>query len=327
MPGLKLDDAWCINRIKSAIALRKRIFNRNTKPTTGFRLIYGEGDGLPGLVCDVYNKTAVLQADGEASEKFWNLDGIAKWLADTLKLNHVYQKYGRSGRKHGRDLFSSSSDDRVHFLENGHKFTIDLVKGQKTGFYLDQRENRQQIGRLAESNRVLNMFGYTGSFSVYAGLGGASKVTTVDSAKQALEVANDHWKLNHLPQDAHEIIASDAFDYLTRAIEEGLTWDLTILDPPSFARSEKALDRALPVYKRLIASGALVTTSGGILAISSCSSHVTLEDFLNVIEVGIAEARRKATILGVYGLPPDHPTPLVMPELRYLKFIVLRLDN
>ncbi len=319
-----LTEAWAESRMRRALELRQPLFDETT---TGYRLFNGEGDGLPGLVCDRYGDHAVLSLDGEAASAFWDADGIAAWLAETLELKCVYQRPRRREDSPGTALFGGMPTKPVPFLENGVRFTADLLHGQKTGFYLDQRQNRARVGALADGRRVLNVFGYTGGFSVYAGLGGAIHVTTVDTAKPALEVAVQHWTLNDLPKNQHETIPADAFDYLASAVRKGQSWDMVILDPPSFAPSKDAVPKALSAYRKLIADGAAVTAPGGILAAGSCSSHVSMPDFLQACEEGISQARRKAATLGIHTQPPDHPAPLAMPEYRYLKFVIMRVEK
>lgn len=321
--GEALDEAWAADRLSRAISLRQRLFDENT---TGYRLFNGEGDGLPGLVCDRYAAAAVLQLDGEAARNFWHASGIAAWLADRLELNIVYERLRGHDGPRGRVLFGASPENPVYFRERGIQFTADLVHGQKTGFYLDQRENRHRLQKYAAGKRVLNVFGYTGGFSVYAGVGGAAQVTTVDSARPALDAAAAHWTLNGLDAERHTVVCADAFDFLREANGDGRQWDIVILDPPSFAPSRDTLPKALRAYKKLIAAGASVTAEDGILAAGSCSSHVSMEEFMAACQDGIGEARRQATTLGVYSQPADHPAPLVMPEFRYLKFIVLRVN-
>jgi 23S rRNA (cytosine1962-C5)-methyltransferase len=321
--GEALDDTWAADRMQRAISLRQRLFDDHT---TGYRLFNGEGDGLPGLVCDLYAAAAVLQLDGEAARKFWHAPGIAAWLADRLELNIVYERLRGQSSPRGRVLFGSSPDNPVHFLEHGVQFTADLINGQKTGFYLDQRENRHRLQKYAAGKRVLNVFGYTGGFSVYAGVGGAAQVTTVDSARLALDTAAVHWTLNGLDAGRHTVVCADAFDFLREANGDGRQWDIVILDPPSFAPSREAQQNAQRAYRRLIAAGASVTAEDGILAAGSCSSHVSMSNFVAACQDGIGEARRQATTLGVYSQPADHPAPLAMPEFRYLKFIVLRVN-
>ena len=321
--GEALDDAWAADRMQRAISLRHRLFDENT---TGYRLFNGEGDGLPGLVCDRYADAAVLQLDGEAARNFWHAPGIAAWLADCLELPIVYERLrGQSGPR-GRVLFGPSPDHPVHFLEHGVQFTADLINGQKTGFYLDQRENRHRMQNYAAGKQVLNVFGYTGGFSVYAGVGGAARVTTVDSARLALDAAAAHWTLNGLDAERHTVVCADAFEFLSEAKKDGRIWGTVILDPPSFAPSSESLQKALRAYKKLIAAGASVTAEDGILATGSCSSHVSMENFMAACQDGVGEARRQATTLGIYSQPADHPAPLAMPEFRYLKFIILRVN-
>jgi 23S rRNA (cytosine1962-C5)-methyltransferase len=317
-----LNDKWVRKTMAQALGLRKLLFDDKT---TGYRLFHGEGDGLPGLVCDIYVKSAVIKFDGQAAEHFWDARGICDWLHTNLGIQSVYLKQ-KKREGEGKLIFGETLEQPVSFLENGITFSADLIHGQKTGFFFDQRDNRMRIKQLTADKNVLNAFGYTGGFSVYAGLGGASHVTTVDLAKPALEAADCHWASNNLNPLAHESIATDVFDYLESAVKETRRWDLVILDPPSFAQSESSLPRALKAYTKLITLGIAVTQTNGILATSSCSSHVTEEQFIKVCEDGVSQAKRKATLIGRFGLPADHPTPLVMPELRYLKFLLLQLD-
>jgi 23S rRNA (cytosine1962-C5)-methyltransferase len=226
----------------------------------------------------------------------------------------------------GRALVGVAPTEPVTFLENGVWFTADVLRGQKTGFFLDQRENRARVRQLSAGRRVLNLFGYTGGFSVYAGLGGAEHVTTVDLASPAVEAAEAHWLLNGLPHRGHEGVVADAFDYLEHAARGGLHWDLVIADPPAFAPNQAAVPNALAAYRRLIAASAAATAPGGWLCAASCSSHVSLPEFLEACEGGIGQARRRATVFGIQGQPFDHPTPLAMPEFRYLKFVAMRVD-
>ncbi|NJN93937.1 MAG: class I SAM-dependent rRNA methyltransferase [Anaerolineales bacterium] len=178
----------------------------------------------------------------------------------------------------------------VVFLENGVRFAVDVVRGQKTGFFLDQRDNRQKIRELAAGRRVLNLFGYTGGFSIYAGLGGASQVTTVDIAAPVLTAAQTNWELNDLPPAKHETVPADAFEFLAGAAASRRFWDLVVVDPPSFASSQAAVPKAIAAYQKLIAAAAAVTLPNGLLAAASCSSHVNPEAFLSACEEGISLA-------------------------------------
>jgi 23S rRNA (cytosine1962-C5)-methyltransferase len=322
-PSEPLDETWAENRLVRAVALRQAVIDPQT---TGFRLFNGEGDGLPGLVCDLYGDVAVLQLDGPGPAGFWNIQGVAEWLAQRQRLSCVYLRGQSRADGEGRVLTGLRPGGPVPFLENGIHFKVDIVQGQKTGFFLDQRENRQLVRRIAAGRRVLNLFGYTGGFSVYAGLGGASHVSTVDVAGPALEAAQENWQLNQLPPAAHETVKADAFEYLAQAARQKQRWDLVIVDPPSFAHSRESVEKAVGAYQSLIGGAAAVTKPDGLLAAASCSSHVDLAMFLAACEEGISQARRRATVLSITGQPADHPTPLPLPEFRYLKFVLMRVE-
>lgn len=325
--GESLTSSWAHERMRAALTLRQKLFAGRAANTTGYRLFNGEGDGLPGLVCDVYGRGAVLVLDGEAAGNFWDAESIATWVASNLDLSYVYRRVRtRSGPK-GHALFGTVPERPWDFRENDMCFVADPVNGQKTGFFLDQRENRTNIRQLSSGANVLDVFGYTGGFSVAAGLGGATSVTTVDRAAPALRAAEEHWRMNNLSSGAHTLVEAGAFEFLNQAIADGQVWDLVVLDPPSFAPSKEALPKALAAYQKLIADGTVVTAPEGILAAASCSSHVNLSMFMDACEKGVSQARRRATVLGVYGQPGDHPAPLAMPELRYLKFVCLRIDG
>ncbi len=324
--GWPLNERWAQAQFQRALALRQALFSGGSR-TTGYRLFNGEGDGLPGLICDLYGDTAVLQLDGAGPGGFWHTAGVARWLADKLPLCWVYERpQSRSGRSGQLLLGQPPLTTPVQFVENGVRFTADVIDGQKTGFFLDQRDNRQRVGQLAAGRRVLNLFGYTGGFSVYAGLGGAAQVTTVDLAEPALAAAGHHWELNGLVPADHRIAPADVFDFLERARREKKRWDLVIADPPSFAPSREAASQARQAYQRLVAASVAVTESDGLLAAASCSSHIDLGSFLHVCEEGVSKARRRATVLGVFGQPADHPAPLAFAEFRYLKFVLMRVE-
>ena len=317
-----IDDAWLIDRLSQAYQLRRNFFDSHT---TGFRLTAGEGDLVPGLVIDVYGSTAVMKLDGGAPEQFYLPVGIAQWLVEHLPIETVILRSRERGRA-GEALAGEKPNKPVHFLENGMRFTADVIHGQKTGFFLDQRDNRALVRRLSRDSRVLNLFSFNGGFSVAAGLGGARHVTSVDIAVPAIEAANLHWIDNGLAAESHRAVAADVFEFLESAQQQKHSWDLVICDPPSFAPSESTRSTALAAYARLAQLAAKATASDGLLALASCSSHIDHDDFLNCNAEAIGRARRKATLLADCGLPVDHPTPLAMPELRYLKFLLFKLD-
>lgn len=329
--GVALDDAWAQRRLDRALELRSRLFGPET---TGYRVLHGEGDGVPGLVVDRYDRTAVLQVDGAGPAGFWNVDGVAEWLSARLDLTGVFHKSRERGQE-GKILCGSLPAEGespehgggvVPFVENGLRFTTDVRRGQKTGFFLDQRDNRHLIRQLSKDRRVLNVFGYTGGFSIAAGVGGAAHVTTVDLAAPAIAAAGRHWELNALPGERHEGVAADAFEFLDESVRRRREWDIVIVDPPSFAPSEAAVPKATASYRKLIASAARLVSSGGLLAASSCSSHIHEQAFLEICEEGVADARQRGTLIALTNQPPDHPYPLVLPEFRYLKFVLIRID-
>lgn len=318
----KLDQRWALHRLRDALKLRRSLFDSTT---TGYRLLNGEGDAAPGLVIDVYGNSAVIKLDGAGPCGFWQAEGIADWLARDVNLNSVYERRKERGRD-GRSLVGAEPSNPVEFLENGLRFTADIVRGQKTGFFLDQRDNRQTIRQLAKGRSLLNMFAYTGGFSIAAGVGGASQVTTVDLAQPAIDAAQTHWQLNDLNVSAHAAIAVDAFEFLNDATSRRQRWDIVVVDPPSFAPNQESVAKAKAAYQAIIAAATRCTASGGLLAAASCSSHVDLTAFLAICEEAVSEARRRGTVLVIQGQPADHPSPLALPEFRYLKFVLIRLD-
>ena len=319
----QLDDDLVRAKLDAALALRRALFDASA--TDGFRLLNGEGDGLPGLTCDLYADRAVLKLDGDAPAAFWNVDAVADWLAGRLGVAGVFLKFRADAKTRGRPVRGPVPSEPARFRENNLHFQANLVEGQKTGFFFDQRDNRARIGALARGRSVLNLFAYTGGFSVYAGAGGATRVTSVDLAKPAVEDARRNWLLNDLPPDAHEAVAVDAFQFLEEARAAKRSWDLVVVDPPSFAPAARHVERALASYQTLFASALQVLAPGGIAALSSCSSHVSTQMFLELTEAAVSKARRRATVLGVHGQPADHPFPLVCRELQYLKFLLLQV--
>ena len=213
----------------------------------------------------------------------------------------------------------------VRFRENGLHFQADLVQGQKTGFFFDQRDNRGRSRRLAKGRSVLNLFAYTGGFSVYAGANGATEVTSVDLAKPAMEEAERNWLLNGLPPERHHASRPTPSSSWRRPGPRKRSWDLVVVDPPSFAPAERHVAKALASYQALFAAALQVLAPGGIAALSSCSSHVSPQMFFELTEAAVSKARRRATVLGVYGQPADHPFPLACRELQYLKFLLLQV--
>ena len=277
------------------------------------------------MVVDVYGDTAVLQVDGEAPDGFWPKTDIAKWVADHLQVSNVYFKRRRKEQGQGEALVGIAPDHEPVIQENGAFFSVDVINGQKTGFFLDQRDNRLKVRGLARGKSVLNVFGYTGGFSVNAGLGGASHVTTVDLSPGAVAFSERNWVLNELPAEQHEGVVADAFKFFDRAMERGQKWDLTIVDPPSFAPSQETVPRAVESYTRLFANAIQVTQPNGLFCAASCSSHIPHSLFMEVCVQAFSNARKRGQVLDFRGQSEDHPYPLACPELRYLKFAVFKV--
>lgn len=322
-----LDDAWAERRFDLALKLRRRLLEARAamnRPTTGYRLFNGEGDGVPGLVVDVYGDVAVLKLDGDGPSGFWDAFGIAEWLREKVGVATVIQRQRERGSE-AAVLIGTEPQQPIEFLENGMTFTVDVLHGQKTGFFLDQRDNRWLVREMAAGTRLLNLFGYTGGFSIAGGWGGAAHVTTVDLAQPAIDAANAHWTLNGFAPEKHTGVCAEAYQFLEQAAQEHRQWDFVISDPPSFAPSKQSVAKATNAYQKLATEAASVTARGGLLALASCSSHIDSTLFMEISENGISGARRRATLLGIHGQPIDHPTPLALPEFRYLKFLLFRL--
>ncbi len=319
-PPWDLNCQWFEGQLAQAVELR-----RLTLPseTTGYRLINGEGDCLPGLVVDVYGDTAVVKLDGGAPQHFYDVPRLAAWLKNNLSIARVVERPRQRGQL-GQTILGNPPIEPIPFTENGLKFTADVIHGQKTGFFLDQRDNRAIIRALAKDRTVLNLFSFSGGFSVAAGVGGCAHATSVDLAPAAIEDAGRHWSLNGLDPNRHSGVVSDVFEYLEGAAAQR-KWDIVICDPPSFAPSERTRKAAEEAYQRLATLAARLVTPGGLLALASCSSHIDAETFADVNLAGIGRARRVATVLTYRSLPCDHPTPMAMPELRYLKFQLVRV--
>jgi 23S rRNA (cytosine1962-C5)-methyltransferase len=307
-------------RFGRALKLRANV---RSAETNAFRLFNGEGDRLPGLVCDVYDKTAVVQFDGQGPGEFWDRTLIASWLLANAGVTSVVEKTRRSTERSMELLAGEPASSEVIVREHGALFKVNIEKGQKTGFFLDQRENRLYVRQNNRGKSVLNLFSYSGGFSIYAGLGGARRVASLDIAQGAVDLAEENWRLNGLPSGAHQGLCVDVFEYLRGDTE---MWDHIIVDPPSMSHSEAGKETAKQKYIEVFAAAAKRVTAQGELSLSSCSSHITFDDFLEIVEESLSQARRTGQILRVSGQGPDHPFPHANLELRYLKYVHLALD-
>jgi 23S rRNA (cytosine1962-C5)-methyltransferase len=236
----------------------------------------------------------------------------------------LVHRIGARGEPHRLEVLRGATPPQVLSVEeNGVPFVVDIARGQKTGAFLDQRENRRRVGELAHGRRVLNLFSYTGGFGVHAARGGATHVTNVDVAAAAHATAQASFRAAEVDPALHSFVTADVRTFLKSARARGETWDLIVSDPPSFASSEKAVGRALSAYRELHRACAAVLATGGILCASSCSSHVDASAFLRALDES-AVGGRELTVLEIRGAGPDHPTLAAFPEGRYLKFVILR---
>lgn len=336
-----IDDAYWHSRLLSARKMRQSIGlstaialphsqRENTENST-YRLVHGEGDNLPGLIIDVYGQTAVMQAHSIGMH-LCRMQ-IARSLAEVMEgqIQHVYYKSETTLPFMSADDMSGflvgGSDENIA-IENGLKFRVDWLRGQKTGFFVDQRENRSLLEKYAAGKRVLNMFCYTGGFSVYAMRGGAKLVHSVDSSEKAIALTRQNVELNFPGDSRHEAFCEDAFKFLDShpTHNPSLPYDLIILDPPAFAKHRGALHNALKGYTRLNQKAFEKIERGGILFTFSCSQVVTKDHFRNAVFTAAALARRKVRILHQLHQPQDHPINIYHPEGEYLKGLVLYVE-
>ena len=323
-----IDDAFWRRRLQVALDVRKAIGVAGSAANDTFRLVHGEGDNLPGLVIDVYGQTAVLQAHSVGMHCC--RQQIATALKEVMgaELENIYYKSETTlpfkadlGQENGF-LLGGSPDDVA--MENGLKFHIDWLRGQKTGFFVDQRDNRSLLEHYSRGRDVLNMFCYTGGFSVYALRGGARLVHSVDSSAKAVELVNANVALNFPGDTRHEAFAEDAFKYLQQ-MDAG-AYDLIILDPPAFAKHKDALRNALKGYTRLNARAFEKIREGGVLFTFSCSQAVSKDQFRTAVFTAAAMSGRSVRILHQLHQPADHPVNIYHPEGEYLKGLVLYVE-
>ena len=324
-----IDQAWWNGRIASAYGVREALGLTENQQTTCYRLVHGEGDNLPGLVVDIYGSTAVVQCHSVGM--YLSREQIVEALRACYgqRLRAVYDKSSQTlpykadlGAEDGY-LWGSGEGEEV-VLEGGHKFAVNWAKGQKTGFFIDQRANRELVGRYAKGRNLLNTFCYTGGFSIYGLAGGARSVTSVDSSAVAIELVDRNVELNFGAEAPHRSAAMDTFDFL-RTVEKG-EYDMMILDPPAFAKHHKVLGNALQGYKRLNARAMEKIASGGILFTFSWSQAVSKEQFRLAVFSAAAIAGRKVRILHQLTQPTDHPINIYHPEGEYLKGLVLYVE-
>ena len=326
---VEIDQAWWNERIATAYDVRRSLDLVENEQTTCYRLVHGEGDSLPGLVVDIYGSTAVVQCHSVGMYR------SRKEIAEAIRtvygerIEAIYDKSAQTVPfKAGLNavdsyLYGSSATASQEVLENGNRFNVNWEKGQKTGFFIDQRANRELVRHYAKGRTVLNTFCYTGGFSVYALAGGAVEVVSVDSSERAVQLADENMRLNFGDEVRHSSKAVDAFEYLH---DIGDKFDMIILDHPAFAKHHKVLGNAMQGYKKLNARALAQIKSGGILFTFSCSQAVSKELFRTTVFSAAAIAGRRVRILHQLTQPADHPINIYHPEGEYLKGLVLYVE-
>ncbi len=322
-----VDQAFWRERLAAALAMRQRIGIADNPQNNTYRLVHGEGDWLPGLIVDCYGQTAVMQAHSVGMHL--NRMEICQALTDVMgdRIDQVYYKsettlpYKAHLDEEDGFIFGHTDDNVA--VENGLKFHVDWLRGQKTGFFVDQRENRSLLEHYSHGKSVLNMFCYTGGFSVYAMRGGAQCVHSVDSSAKAIEITNSNVALNFPGDTRHQAFCEDAFRYLE---SKGEDYDIVVLDPPAFAKHRAALHNALKGYIRLNTKGPRLVKKGGLLFTFSCSQAVSKDQFRSAVFTAAAQTGRKVRILHQLHQPADHPVNIYHPEGEYLKGLVLYVE-
>jgi len=325
-----LDDLWK-KKLQNAFMLRRNIGLTENKITNAYRLVNAEGDGIPGLVIDWYNGTAVIQCHSKAmnAEKEKFVEILKQGYGERLKavydksantLHHKAETETQNPQYTDGYLYGKPTERTI--LENNHRFAIDWELGQKTGFFIDQRDNRQLLSNYVKDKKVLNTFCYSGGFSVYALVAGANLVHSVDSSAKAIELTNENVKLNSAT-GAHQSYASDVFDFMKASDEE---YDVIVLDPPAFAKGQSARHHAIQAYTRLNHAAFKKIKKGGIVFTFSCSQVVDREMFTGAVTSAAIDSRRNIKVLHHVSQPADHPVSIFNPEGLYLKGMVVYVE-
>jgi 23S rRNA (cytosine1962-C5)-methyltransferase len=321
-------------RVRRARALRQELLDLTD--TDSHRLIHGEGDGLPGVVADLYAGHAVLKlySAGLTPYRSMLVEALRQEVPGLKSVigrdEQGAEDLGGPGddeeKGKGKVLWGEQAPELIPIRERGAAFLVDAYRGQKTGFFLDQRENRYLIRRLSRGRTVLNCFSFTGGFSVNAALGGAPSVFSVDQDAGAVALSRESFARNGLKPEQHDFLAADAFELMASFKREGRTFDLVILDPPAFAKSQRAVEAALDGYASLNRQALALLKPGGLLATASCSARVSPEAFLDAVKSAAAKVGADLALVEERYQPPDHPVRLAFPEGRYLKFFILRVQ-
>lgn len=318
----KTFEMWSERQWKNAVRIRQTF---DLKKTNSFRLINGEGDGFPGLVIDVYNEVAVIKHDHAIMEKVWDHAALVAQIQQSFpQIQCVYLKRRNDADEKGVSLHGTLPAETV-FKENEMLFASNIRDAAKTGFFLDQRDNRALIRNFSKGIDVLNLFSYTGGFSIFAAAGGARSVTSVDIGKDVIAAVKRNFELNALKTE-HRDVAADAFEFVEQEYAQKKKYGLVITDPPSFAPNAKSVPQATSAYIKIFSSSLRLVEDNGFFAASSCSSHISTEAFLEITREAFSKAHRRGTLVYMGAQPVDHPYPLMMTELRYLKFALFRVE-
>ncbi len=327
-PGEVIDAAFFARRVKQCWDARHELID--LKDTDSFRVIHGEGDGLPGVVVDHYAGFAVMKLYSAGLTPYRPLlvEGLRAAIPGLKGIigrdEVVRDDDADDARGTGKILWGAAAPEPVTILERGVKFLVDVYRGQKTGFFLDQRENRALLKRLGKGRDVLNCFCFSGGFSVNAAIGGAKSIFSVDQDEDAIALARQNFTLNGIDPSGFDFLAADVFTLLDSFKQEGRSFDLIVLDPPAFAKSQKDVEAALDGYASLNRQALKLLRPNGLLVTSSCSARVTPDAFLGAIKEAAFNADTELALVEERYQPPDHPVRLQFPEGRYLKFLVLR---
>ncbi len=306
------------HKIESAYKKRAKLLATNTN---SYRLLFGENDGFPGLIADVYNKVLVVKLYSEIwlpylKDILESLQKTSKSETVVIRLSRGLQKSENHQLKDGDVVFGELKNDVVQFVEHNVNFSANVIKGHKTGYFLDHRNNRKQVGEFSKNKTVLDVFSYAGGFSVHALYNGAKEVTSLDISKQALEIALENGKLNDYA-GKHKIIAGDAFEELKKLIQQKITFDVVVIDPPSFAKQASEIDLAKKKYRQLAKLGVQLTAKKGLLVLASCSSRIVADDFFNINQTVLSAHRSNFKIASKTHHDIDHPVTFF--EGAYLK--------
>lgn len=324
--GAQINSAFFADRIQRAFSLRHELLETNTN---SYRLLFGENDGFPGLIADVYAGVLVIKLYSTIwfpyiEQIIEHLITISNCEAVVIRLSRRLQQTESYGLKDGTIFYGKLDNETVHFIEHGVHFSAHVILGHKTGYFLDHRENRRQVGLLSKNKKVLDVFSYAGGFSVHALANGATEVTSVDISKQALELAVENGKLNAF-KGVHTTLAGDAFTVLQELIEQKKSFDVVVIDPPSFAKSKKEVDIAKKKYSQLAKLGIALTAKNGLLVLASCSSRITSEAFFAINETVLNSQHRNYNVVQKTNHDIDHPVSFS--EGAYLKCGYYRFIN